>query len=513
MAGSRQPGPLGACQTASDQPGAQPALGARPVLQGGTRGETHLRGQPEERAPKYAFLSLEAVLDYRPPQDQIADWHTVVPGKRETFWSIAAEHQVPVEKIIAFNFPGSAENGRVVPAIVNWYLRRHRGFGCSMTQDHLNRKFRGGEKIAIPLLGAVTLGEPQIGRPEPLDEDSGSPWLRSEKFTCEFKIPPQPKDLGYLLAQARIAVEGELAQGEGLFKTSFKKDQIKVALEKKLDDDLKASFGAKIYDEKVMQNIADGVRSGSPQGFAKALAAPFEASLKRTYKFGHVSVEPELGAEFSSTPVVVRVAGTYEDTLIVDGLAMKGKFSVKIGFNVGLSAKGWAWVVQRVGPEAVKRLISAAGRSLAGLWEYLVAEGIVAAGAVVIGAVLGTIAFTALTAWVVTEAGRKGELKGLASWYVSAFSAKVFREPRPSGFIVGDTKMRDELVRLGEADAVAAAKQYLASVHHADANAAEVRVLEAYREILIQAENGKYNTAKWRLQRALEEKSQQLVGL
>ncbi len=151
---------------------AQPALGARPVLQGGTRGETHLRGQPEERAPKYAFLSLEAVLDYRPPQDQIADWHTVVPGKRETFWSIAAEHQVPVEKIIAFNFPGSAENGRVVPAIVNWYLRRHRGFGCSMTQDHLNRKFRGGEKIAIPLLGAVTLGEPQIGRPEPLDEEA-----------------------------------------------------------------------------------------------------------------------------------------------------------------------------------------------------------------------------------------------------------------------------------------------------------------------------------------------------
>ena len=70
--------------------------------------------------------------------------------------------------------------------------------------------------------------------------------------------------------------------------------------------------------------------------------------------------------------------------------------------------------------------------------------------------------------------------------------------------------MGHELVRLGEADAVAAAKQYLASVHHADANAAEGRVLEAYREILIQAENGKYNTAKWRLQRALEDRDRQV---
>jgi hypothetical protein len=53
----------------------------------------------------------------------------------------------------------------------------------------------------------------------------------------------------------------------------------------------------------------------------------------------------------------------------------------KIEFNVGLSKKGWAGVLQRIGPEAAKRFISAAGRSLAGLWEYLVAEGIVAAGA------------------------------------------------------------------------------------------------------------------------------------
>lgn len=511
MGSNRQCGPLGTCDL-GDLPKAQPMIGARPAAQGGPRGGTHLRRQPEERPPKYAFLNFDAVLGYRPPEEQVAEWHTVTPGRRETFWSIAAQHQVPVERIIGFNFPASVEDGRVIPAIVNWYLHRHRQFGCPATEDGLNRKFKGGERIAIPFLGSVVIGEARIGKPESLDDKSDSPWLRSEKFTYEFKIPPKPKDLGYLLAQARIAIEGEISQHEGLLKTSFKKDQLKVALEKKLDDDLKLTFGVKC-DDKVMENIAEGVKSGSPSGFAKALAAPFEASIKRTFRWGHVALEPELGAEFSVTPVVVRVAGVWEDTLLVDGLEMKGKFSVKIGFNVGLSAKGWAWVVERVGPEAIKRLISAAGRSLAGLWEYLVAEGIIAAGVIVIGTVLGTIALTALMAWVVADARRKGELKGLATWYVSAFSAKVFREERPSGFILGDTKVRDELVRLGEQDAVAAAKNYLQSVNHPEANASEARMLEAYRGILIQAEKGNYSTAKWRLQRALEEKSQQLVGL
>src|SRR3954452_1850197 len=511
MGSNRQCGPLGTCAS-GDQPKAQPMIGARPVLQGGARGGAHLHRMPEERPPKYAFLNLDAVLGYRPPEDQIAEWHTVAPGKRETFWSIAAQLQVPVEKFIGFNFPASVEGGRVIPAVVNWYLHRHRKFGCATTEDGLNRKFNGGERIAIPFLGSVVVGEARIGKLESLDDKSGSPWLRSEKFTYEFKIPPKPKDLGYLLAQARIAIEGEISQHEGLLKTSFKKDQIKLALEKKLDDDLKVTFGAKC-DEKGMENIAEGVKSGSPAGFAKALAAPFEASLKRSFRWGHVALEPELGAEFSTTPVVVRVAGTYEDVLIVDGLNMKGKFSVKVGFNVGLSAKGWAWVVQRVGPEAIKRLISAAGRSLAGLWEYLVAEGIIVAGVIVIGTVLGTLALTGLMAWVVADARRKGELRGLATWYVSAFSAKVFLEPRPSGFIIGDTKMRDELVRVGEEDAVTAARKYLESVKHPDARASEARMLEAYRGILIQAEHGSYSTAKWRLQRALEEKSQQLVGL
>src|SRR5215216_773258 len=465
-----------------------------------------------ERPPRYAFLNPEAIKTYRPSDEQVFAWYTVASGRHENLGTLAARYHVSVEKIIEFNFPGSVEHRRVVPEIVNWYLHHHKGFGCPETHDRKNRIFRGGEKLAIPFVGRIELGKPVILK-KPVSLDEGGPnLLASEKFVYEFKIPPKaPKDLGYLLVQARIAIEGEIKR-EGLVKTAFKKDQIKLSLEHEFEKDLKGTFSVKA-DEKTLKTMAEEVKKGSREGFLRALAAPFEASLKQNYKFGKFALVPEFGAEFSVTPVVVRLAGQYEDTFVVDGLELKGKFAVKIGFNVGLSPKGWAWVAERVGGEAIKRLIGAAGRSLVGLWEYLVAEGIVAGGVVVAGTLIGTFAITYLTAWIVADARRKGELKGLATWYVSAYSAKVFREPRPTGFITGDTKMRDELVRLGEQDAVAEARSVLLKARRMQAHGTEEQALEAYRSILLEQDGGKCDTAKWRLQRSLTEKSQQLAGL
>ena len=103
-----------------------------------------------ERPPKYLSLNPAAIKGYRPPDPEVDKWHVVTNGRQENFTTIAARYLLPVEKIIEFNFPGTVENGRVVPEIVNWYLRHHDEFDCPETHDRINRIFKGGEKIAIP---------------------------------------------------------------------------------------------------------------------------------------------------------------------------------------------------------------------------------------------------------------------------------------------------------------------------------------------------------------------------
>ena len=156
MAGSRQPGPLGSGETGGsylNERSMGAMRSASPSVVGGRR-------QPEEHPPKYHFLNPAHFTSCRPADDLVYFWHTVIAG--ESFRTLAELHRVPVHKLIEFNFPGSVEEGRVNPAIVNWYLHHHEGFRCPMTRDCLNRIFKGGERVAIPYLGTLTLGEMQF---------------------------------------------------------------------------------------------------------------------------------------------------------------------------------------------------------------------------------------------------------------------------------------------------------------------------------------------------------------
>ena len=101
-------------------------------------------------------------------------------------------------------------------------------------------------------------------------------------------------------------------------------------------------------------------------------------------------------------------------------------------------------------PPVLQQFLTQGGRALATIGEWLAVEGVLTVGAIAVGTAAGTLALTSLMAWVVQDARRKGELIGLATWYVSAYSAKVFRETRPTGFIAGDSKLQDQLVLLGE---------------------------------------------------------------
>jgi hypothetical protein len=474
-----------------------------------------------ERPPKYAALSLETVKSYRPPEDKVYIWHTVTSGMQENFGTIAARHRVPVDKIIGFNFPGTVENGRVLTDVVNWYLRHHRGFGGPETRDRRNRMFKGGEKVAIPYMSTIqTDGPIFLEKTKPVNLDEPGHILASQKFVWERKIPKdKPAESGNVAWQVRISGEGEISQ-TGLVKTQFKKDQLKAQIETSLEKDLNIVFSAK-FDEKVLEAIAKGVKANSKEDVMKAIASPLEASLKQYYKFGNFTVVPEAGFEVAEflkkpdqlpTPFVFRVAGEYQDAFPVEGVQLKWKLVFKAGFNVGLSKKGWAWIVKKVGGEVLKRFLAQAGAQLARVGAYLVAEGILAAGAVVVGAVAAGVAVTALTAWLVEDARRKGELKGLASWYYTAYLAKVFGRPRPTGFVVGDAKMRDELVLLGEKDSVNTAVDIVRRRNETASYPTPQAALERYREIAVHLFGSEAN-AERELQKTLQAHIEKQVGL
>lgn len=115
-----------------------------------------------EKPPKYLSLNPEGVKSYRPSDDEVYVWHTVRRSSSESWLTLEAKYRVPAARIIQLNFPGASENGRIVPEIVNWYLRHHKGFNCPETRDRKNRRFKGGEKVAIPFVGKVEIGEPII---------------------------------------------------------------------------------------------------------------------------------------------------------------------------------------------------------------------------------------------------------------------------------------------------------------------------------------------------------------
>jgi len=292
----------------------------------------------------------------------------------------------------------------------------------------------------------------------------------------------------------------------------YKKGALKVAVEKKFDDDLKGGLAVRV-EQKYLDAIVAAVKKGSKADFVRALVAPFELSLKEKYAGKYINFAPEMALELSKTPVGFRAGFDTAGPLFIEGFEIEGKFGVKFGVNVGLSPAGWAKVIEKVGPQVLKRFLQAAGAELALLWEYLVAEGIIAAGGILAAAAAAALALTALMAWTIQNANDKGELLGLSTWYSAGYVAKVFNDPRPGGFIPGDTKMRDELVILGEKDAVTDGRGLLQEIGRAEATASEGVVLLAYRQILIDIENGNESEVRRKLRVRLNEKARKIVGL
>jgi hypothetical protein len=339
--------------------------------------------------------------------------------------------------------------------------------------------------------------------------------VASNKFVWEIKIPAKDAaDIGYLRVQVAINVEGEIKQQGGVLKTSVKKDQIKFAIEQKVLADMKASYAAK-FDEKSLKPIADAIAAGSKKDLLNALFKPFEASIKSTYRLGGLSLTPEEGLQASSTPLFVRPSGEYEGNLLNSPYA--GKFTVKGGFNVGLSVRGWKWVGQRVGLTVLRAFLAKGGRALAGVGDWLVAEGVLTTAGILSAVALGAasgLGYIAFCAWLVDKVHRKGELQGLATWYGAGYAAKVFDEACPTAVIpVGDVKLRDELVQLGEMDAVTDARAAALKTKGSNTTLTEEQVLKLYRSQLLAESRGDAEWAKRKLKQALDAKMEKILGV
>ena len=102
-----------------------------------------------ERPPAAKWGPHEDLKRFRPATDIAKKYHTVTEKMQGFLW-LSQNYHVTVNQIIGLNFPGAIENGRMIPEVVNWYLRNHVEFNCPETFDKKNRVFKGGEKIAIP---------------------------------------------------------------------------------------------------------------------------------------------------------------------------------------------------------------------------------------------------------------------------------------------------------------------------------------------------------------------------
>src|SRR5690242_4349644 len=140
--------------------------------------------------------------------------HRVVDG--ETLESVAKKHGIAINHLIQHNF------ATLDPAEINWYLREH--VGCTLpTKDGKNWRFSSTARPGLIYLPENTIRMEPImvtGRPGDsikLNAPGPTTVLASSKFVHEFKIPPdKPQELGYLLIQARIAIEAEMKQEGGL---------------------------------------------------------------------------------------------------------------------------------------------------------------------------------------------------------------------------------------------------------------------------------------------------------
>jgi hypothetical protein len=279
----------------------------------------------------------------------------------------------------------------------------------------------------------------------------------SKNFSFEIK-PKRPKEVGYFAFSLALAFEGKVTAGKPIINVTIKNDkELEAALELKVTESISSKIGVKAKDENIAK-IIQAVKAKDKKMLMKAIA---EILALDTAVGGKINdyVDAKMGVQFDLTPFFIKVSGTMKETYFL-GQPVEMEAKVEGGFLVGPSKKAWALIARKLGAEAVKRfLISVGGRCLT-LLSSLTAAGVLTATVIIGVAVGGTIGLLALTAKLVGNAHTRGTMIGLATWYRSAYIAKVFDNRRPEGYVLGNRYVPDAneikkmMIAEGELDAV-----------------------------------------------------------
>jgi len=279
----------------------------------------------------------------------------------------------------------------------------------------------------------------------------------SKSFNFEIK-PKKPKEVGYFAFSMALSFEGKVTAGKPIFGSSIKNNkELEAALELKVTESISSKIGVKAKDENITK-IIEAVKAKDKKKLMKAIA---EILALDTAIGGKINdyVDAKVGVQFDLTPFFIKVSGTMKEIYHL-GQPVEMAAKVEGGFFVGPSTKAWALIARKLGGEAVKRFLISAGTRCASLLSSLTVAGVLTVTVIVVVAIGGTIALLALTAKLVGDAHTKGMMIGLATWYRSAYIAKLFDNQRPEGYVLSDryvpnaNKIKNMMIVEGEKDVI-----------------------------------------------------------
>jgi hypothetical protein len=134
-------------------------LKLKPPKQNKSHNAPERSGKPVYHTDRF---SRQHMRTYEPNTEAVFLYHRAAGW--ETWEQIAKQHNIPVEVLLGFNFPGSVScEGRILPNVVNWFLLNNIYFRTPRAADGVNARFRGGELIAIPKTAAMPQAPTVIG--------------------------------------------------------------------------------------------------------------------------------------------------------------------------------------------------------------------------------------------------------------------------------------------------------------------------------------------------------------
>jgi hypothetical protein len=380
------------------------------------------------------------------PQGRVPEAYPVINDPNESFWSIASKTGVAATDLVRYNFLTNK------PEEINWYLKNY--VGCTKaTGDGKNYMFKEATYqpaankgvIFIPRAAASVKPADPVPTPVPVPVNGVVP-IDEKQFNVdpsmlEYNFTRDFPEVAAGWVRYKLSVSGKLKWGPDAgnkVALSISDGKLKdvggsACFKNFLDHaDLNVGFKLKIED------MIAGIAAMPKKKLAQKLGEAVEATLK--FKFpvnDHCVLELEPGLTLSTTPFVGKVSSVFffkTDIAPALGLSQPYVVKVQITFQIGV----------KIGPGPLfAQTLAAADAELAAIGGLSGASG----AAFVAFAFVGFISFGA---WYAGNASRKGQLTGLASWYVTGYMYQ-------SGFQATITPTSDpeeiRLIQMGKDDA------------------------------------------------------------